>query len=178
MSNYNANGNIAEAPPRSGRFRAMVRAGENVTAYLRTGNGKPVILLRIADHHDRLWALTLEHLSLGYRVILPEIAPDPASLDDWFAAFHDGLGIGAASLVVDDNYAVPATRLALAHGSRIERVVFVSTRSSTGEQVGALTNAWSSESHPLLVIAGQEPVDEVAKRIVAFLREGETGAAT
>ena len=148
----------------------MVRAGESVTAYLRTGNGKPVILLRIADHHDRLWALTLEHLSLGYRVILPEVAPDPATLDDWFAAFHDGLGIGAASLVVDDNYAVAATRLVLAHGSRIERLVFVSTNSSAGELVGSISDTWSHESHPLLVIAGTEPVEQVAVRIAEFLR--------
>jgi pimeloyl-ACP methyl ester carboxylesterase len=147
----------------------MVRAGENVTAYLRTGNGKPVILLRIADHHDRLWALTLEQLSLGFRVILPEVAPDAATLEDWFTAFHDGLGIGAASLVVDDNYAVAATRLALAHGTRIDRLVFISTKSSAGEQLGELKDSWSSESHPLLVIAGTEPVEQVALRIVEFL---------
>ena len=164
------NPNTAELPPRSGSFRAMVRAGESVTAYLRTGNGKPVILLRVADHHDRLWALTLEQLSLGFRVILPEIAPDPATLDDWFAAFHDGLGIGAASLVVDDNYAVAATRLALAHGTRIERLVFISTKNSAGEQVGELKDTWSSESHPLLVIAGTEPVEQVSQRVVEFLR--------
>lgn len=155
--------------PRSGRFRAMVRAGESVTAYLRTGNGKPVILLRVADHHDRLWALTLEQLSLGHRVILPELAPDPSTLDDWFGAFHDGLGIGAASLVVDDNYAVPALRLALAHGSRVERLVFVSTRTSASDQTGALQDSWGSDAHRLLVIAGREPVEQVAARIVEFV---------
>ena len=111
--------------PRSGTFRAMVRAGDSVTAYLRTGNGKPVILLRTSAQHERLWAIMLDQLSLGFRVIVPEVAPDPLSLDEWFAAFHDGLGIGAVSLVVDDNYAAAATHLgagARHRGSRSDRL--------------------------------------------------------
>lgn len=155
--------------PRSGRFRAMVRAGENVTAYLRIGNGKPVILLRGAGYHEALWSSVLEQLSLGFRVIVPEASPAPTSLGDWFAAFHDGLGIDAASLVVDDTYAVAATRLVLAHGSRIERVVFVSRNAGAGESVGAIADSWSGELHPLL-LTDHEPVEEVVARIVEFLR--------
>lgn len=159
----------ADVPPRSGRFRAMVRAGESVTAYLRTGNGKPVILLRVADHHDRLWALALEQLSLGFRVILPELSPDPSTLDDWFETFHDGLGIGAASLVVDDNYTVAALRLAVASGSRVDRLVIVSRRSSASDQIGVIGDTWSDDRHPLLLIADTEPADDVARRIVQFV---------
>ncbi len=155
--------------PRSGAFRAVVRAGESVTAYLRAGNGKPVVLLRGADHHVRLWEQALAQLSQRFRVIVPEMSPDPATLSEWFAAFHDGLGIGATSLVVDDNYAAAATRLALAHASRIERVVFVTRGASADEQVGAIADSVSHESHALLVITGAEPVEVVTERIVEFL---------
>jgi hypothetical protein len=158
--------------PRSGAFRAVVRAGESVTAYLRTGNGKPVVLLRAADHPVRLWEQTLAQLSLGFRVIVPELAPDPATLSEWFAAFHDGLGIGAVCLVVDDSYAAAAIALTLGHGSRIERLVFVSRGAEADQQIGTIADHLSRELHPLLVIAGSDPVDAVVERVAEFLRGG------
>jgi hypothetical protein len=75
---------------------------------------------------------------------------------------------------VDDNYAVAATRLVLVHGSRIERVVFVSGGGNGGEQVGALADELS-ERHPLLVIAGNEPFEAVTARVLEFVRGESTG---
>ncbi len=96
----------SDLPQRSGSFQAMVRAGDSVTAYLRTGKGPPVILLRRAEHADPLWGLVLGEVARAHRAILPERAPDGAGFGAWFRSFLDGLGFGAVRVAADAHFGV------------------------------------------------------------------------
>lgn len=115
-----------------------MRAGNAVVAYLRTGNGQPVLLLRRAGTDDALWAALLETTATRFRVILPESMPEVASFTEWFAAFHDGLGLGPVRVVADATYGLPVLRLTLLQGERIERVVMLTNW--TGDEVDGVLN--------------------------------------
>jgi hypothetical protein len=100
------NDRTSDLPQRSGSFQAMVRAGDSVTAYLRTGKGEPVVLLRRAGHADALWGLLLAEVSSAFRAILPEQAPPGDSFASWFRSFLDGLGLGTVRVVADAHFGV------------------------------------------------------------------------
>jgi len=94
----------SDLPQRSGSFQAMVRAGDSVTSYLRTGKGEPVVLLRRTRHLEPLWGIVLAEVSHSFRAIVPEHAPDGEHFATWFRSFLDGLGLGAVRVVSDAHF--------------------------------------------------------------------------
>lgn len=173
---------VAEIPQRSGSFQAVVRAGDAVVAYLRTGAGQPVLLLRRADSDILLWATLLERISEHFRVLIPEAMPDEASFAQWFAAFHDGLGLGPVRIVADSAYGVAVLQMALIHGDRVNRLVIFT--SGAGDDVdGVLTDGNTvaqdglvagATGHPVLFVPKQAETHDVAIRVVKYLQGQST----
>lgn len=172
----------ADIPQRSGSFQAVVRAGDAVVAYLRTGAGKPVLLLRRADSDVLLWATLLERISEQFRVLLPESMPDEASFANWFAAFHDGLGLGPVRIVADSAYGVAVLRMALVHSDRVDRLV-IFTNAAGDDVDGVLADgsavaehglAAGVAGHPVLFVPKQAETHDVAIRVVKYLQGQST----
>jgi pimeloyl-ACP methyl ester carboxylesterase len=154
--------------PRSGTFHAIVRAGDSVTPYVRMGNGKPVLILRQSGRQSALWSMILTGLSTTNRVMMPEVSPELATLTEWFAQFHDGLGIGPVRIVADERYGLAVLRLALLHGERVARIVILSEADGASELDGTLSSA-TSETHPVLFMSHDRSADEVLMRTQEFL---------
>lgn len=158
------------APPRSGTFHAVVRAGDSVTPYVRMGNGKPVLILRQSGRQSALWSMILTGLSTTNRVMMPEVSPELSTLAEWFEAFHDGLGIGSVRIVADDRYGLAVLRLALLHSDRVGPVVVVSEPDSGAELDGVLLDG-SAGTHPVLFLTTSAPAGDVVTRAQEFLGE-------
>ena len=158
--------------PRSGTFHAIVRAGDSVTPYVRMGNGKPVLILRQSGRQSALWSMILTGLSTTNRVMMPEVSPELATLTEWFAQFHDGLGIGPVRIVADERYGLAVLRLALLHGDRVARIVILSESDGGSDLDGTLSSATSdtqSATHPVLFMAHDRGADEVLMKTQEFL---------
>jgi pimeloyl-ACP methyl ester carboxylesterase len=154
--------------PRSGTFHAIVRAGDSVTPYVRMGNGKPVLILRQSGRQSALWSMILTGLSTTNRVMMPEVSPELATLTEWFAQFHDGLGIGPVRIVADERYGLAVLRLALLHGERVARIVILSEADGGSDLDGTLSGA-TSDTHPVLFMSHDRPTDEVLIKTQEFL---------
>ncbi len=136
----------SDLPQRSGSFQAMVRAGDSMTSYLRSGRGEPVILLRrtrvddAADAalHESLWGLVLGDVSSAYRAILPDHAPNGADFATWFRSFLDGLGLGAVRVVADASYALRCIESDLLCADWIVMLVVVTTAADHASVQAAL----------------------------------------
>lgn len=160
------------APPRSGTFHAVVRAGDSVTPYVRMGNGKPVLILRQSGRQSALWSMILTGLSTTNRVMMPEVSPELSTLAEWFEAFHDGLGIGSVRIVADERYGLAVLRLALLHSDRVGPVVVVSESDGGGELDGALVDG-AAGSHPVLFLTTSTAAGDVVTRAQEFLGEAQ-----
>jgi hypothetical protein len=134
------NDRSSDIPQRSGSFQAMVRAGDSITAYLRTGKGNPVILLRRNGHADALWGLVLAEVGKGYRAIIPERAPHGAEFADWFRSFVDGLGLGAAGVVADAHFGACFSDVRLLDPDWLTTLVVVCDRDEADAVRAALDN--------------------------------------
>ncbi|MES2521100.1 MAG: hypothetical protein V4617_00275 [Gemmatimonadota bacterium] len=162
------------APPRSGTFHAVVRAGDSVTPYVRMGNGKPVLILRQSGRQSALWSMILTGLSTTNRVMMPEVSPELSTLAEWFEAFHDGLGIGSVRIVADERYAIAVLRLALLHSDRVGPVVVVSEPDGGAELDGTLADG-TPGSHPVLFLTTATAAGDVVSRAQEFLTAERTG---
>lgn len=154
--------------PRSGTFHAIVRAGDSVTPYVRMGNGKPVLILRQSGRQSALWSMILTGLSTTNRVMMPEVSPELSTLAEWFAEFHDGLGIGPVRIVADERYGLSVLRLALLHGERVAQVVVLSSADGATELDGKLTDAAGGQ-HGVLFLTHDKSADNVLLRAQGFL---------
>lgn len=157
------------APPRSGTFHAVVRAGDSVTPYVRMGSGKPVLILRQSGRQSALWSSVLTNLASGFRVMMPEVSPDLGTLLEWFETFHDGLGIGPVRIVADERYGIAVLRLALLHRERVDRVVILSERDGGPELDGTLIG--EDDSRGVLFLTHDRPAPELLDRTMGFLRD-------
>lgn len=161
------------SPPRSGTFHAIVRAGESVTPYVRMGSGKPVLIIRQSGRQSAMWSTILTGLASGYRVMMPEVSPELATLAEWFTAFHDGLGCGPLRIVTDERYGLAVMRLSLLHGDRIERVVAITENDGAAQVDGAIADGTGLEPRPVLFLTHDKEAADVLEETKAFLAEVE-----
>jgi len=120
----------------------MVRAGNSVTAYVRTGKGEPVLILRRPGYAEPLWALVLDQVATSYRAILPEKAPEGAEFAPWFRSFLDGLGLGIVRVVADAHYGVRCAESGLLDPELLTVLVVL----SDAAEYDAITRSLARES--------------------------------
>jgi len=112
--------------------------------------------------------MILTGLSTTNRVMMPKTSPELATLSEWFAQFHDGLGIGPVRVVADERYGLAVLRLALLHGDRVARVVILSESDGGSDLDGTLSGA-TSDTHPVLFMAHDRSADDVLMETQEFL---------
>lgn len=162
---------ISDLPQRSGSFQAMVRAGESVTAYLRTGKGEPVVLLRRASLADGLWGAVLNEVATAFRAILPERAPEGDDFASWFRSFVDGLGLGAVRVVADAHFGLRCAETGLLDPDWLTMLVVVANeeeRSAVAAVLAGLPDAQVATA--ILITDGETPVT-IATRTVQQLKD-------
>lgn len=166
----------SDLPQRSGSFQAMVRAGNSVTAYLRTGKGEPVVLLRRTGHDDALWAYLLAEVSNSFRAILPEQAPQGADFASWFPSFLDGLGLGAVRVVADAHFGVRCAETGLLDPDWLTVLVVVSNRDEHDRVSNALAAGVRAEPAIPTTIVTSDADDPyaVAAHAVHLLKAAKT----
>lgn len=157
-------------PQRSGSFQAMVRAGNSVTAYLRTGKGEPVILLRRAHHADALWGLILSEVSHSFRAIVPEHAPTGEEFATWFRSFLDGLGLTAISVVADAHFAIRCAQSGLLDAEWLTVLVVVSSIAERDVVAEALRTPAGETVNAAIVVDDAESPHAVATTAVNHLK--------
>jgi hypothetical protein len=165
----------ATAPARA--IRAEVFAGDAVTAYVRIGRGRPVVMLRrtmAASNASAgsFWDAVMEAVARRCRVVAPENAVGREGFSLWLTSFLDGLGIPRVSLVADGDVAVEAIAFGLSQNDRMERLVLVASDRTCALAIeGVLAEATRGQAVPLLVVGRDAPDDETADRIGSFLGE-------
>jgi hypothetical protein len=156
-------------PQRSGSFQAIVRAGNSITAYLRTGKGEPVILLRRATHADLLWGHVLAEVSHSFRAIVPEHAPVGDEFATWFRSFLDGLGLSAIRVVADAHFAIRCAESGLLDAEWLTVLVVVSSIAERDLVANALRAAGAPVATAIVVDEADNPLT-VATTAVNHLR--------
>jgi pimeloyl-ACP methyl ester carboxylesterase len=163
----------AEIPVRTGTFRAVVRAGNTVTSYERSGAGHPVLLLVGPDAEiaTPFWLAIRKAIGAQFRLVVPDPTPSVSDLGEWLGGFLDGLGVEGASLVADERVGVAVIGFALLAPDRVSRLVLVSSNCPDVPNLdGAVGDR--ATSHPLLVVRAQGDPEVVAESVVRFLAGG------
>ena len=158
MISYVTYNQTSDLPQRSGSFQALVRAGNSVTAYVRTGKGEPVIILRRAGYAEQHWAVVLDQVATSYRAIVPEKAPEGSEFPAWFRSFLDGLGLGTVRVVADAHFGVRCTESGLLDPEMLTVLVVV----SHAAEYDAITRSLARETVmrvPALIVSadGEDP---------------------
>lgn len=164
------------APPfsDSGRFRAAVQAGDTLTPYLRTGSGRPVVILAAGGADRPPWSGMIGRLADRFRVLVPEQVQAGADAAVWLRSFVEGLGLWHISLVTEDALSVAAIGLALADPERVERVIVLSRCCADDDSLeGALASIRGPGSRPLRIIAFDQPPAALAERVESLLDQEE-----
>ena len=117
-----------ETSSRSAPVRAEVLAAGLRAPYLRTGAGRPaIVLLPARGDGDGRWPALAEHLARALggrcRLIVPDAPPAAEGLGAWLAAFADGLGVAGVGLVVAEPLADAARDLAVLEPELVARLV-------------------------------------------------------
>jgi hypothetical protein len=149
------------APPAV--LRAIVDSGEVETEYLRAGRGRTVVYLGGMLGRTGPREQIVAALASRFRVIAPQslsvlaiAAPDEGggAFTRWLVGVLDGLGIEAASFVVEAPLAVDTAYFADAFALRVERLVLL----------GVPSSAQALASVPVLAVrdtANAAAVDEI-----------------
>ncbi|HRP08392.1 MAG TPA: hypothetical protein PLL69_07880 [Gemmatimonadales bacterium] len=124
-------------PQRSGSFRAVVQSGTTVTAYLRIGRGRPVLLLRHGSSPLPAWDALLETLSDSWRVVAPEVPVEPSRLGGWLTGFLDGLGLADTAAVADPALSAALLTFVRTEPQRISRLVVLTSGHSAPPEAAA-----------------------------------------
>lgn len=160
----------SDLPQRSGSFQAMVRAGESVTAYLRTGKGEPVVLLRRTSNGDSIWGLLMGEVSNSFRVIVPERAPEGDDFAQWFRSFLDGLGLGTVRVVADAHFGARCAETGLLDPDWLTMLVVVSNAAEQATVTAAFAAyADAGVATTILTTDGEDPM-HIASRTVQQLK--------
>jgi pimeloyl-ACP methyl ester carboxylesterase len=164
---------FGEIPVRTGTFRAVVRAGATVTSYERTGAGNPVLLLvgPDADIATPFWQAIRKAIGAQFRLVVPDPGPTSGDLSGWLGNFLDGLGVGAASFVADEEVGVAVIGFALLAPDRVSRLVLVSNDCPDVPDLDGAVGDQDS-THPLLVVRAAGDPEAVAASVVRFLAGG------
>ena len=157
---------------------AEVRAHDTVMRYLRTGAGRPVLVLRSPETPDPLGPALIETLRRSYRLIVPEPPAPDVDVSGWIAGFLEGLGTATVRILATDRFCIPALELALLESDQITRIVLISDGPATTDAGrGLLETAMGRSGVPLLVVRNAQPAHEAVALIADFLAE-ETAAAS
>jgi len=118
-------------PETANVVHASVLAGATETRYMRTGTGRPVLLLLDDPEAGGVGRALVEALRPGFRVLVPEAVVaadgDGPAFSAWMRAFLDGLGASPVSVVARGACAVAALCFALCEPERVDRLVLLYT---------------------------------------------------
>lgn len=149
----------SELPTRTGSFRAVVRVGDTVVEYSRTGSGRPVVLLGLPSRSGLRPAL-----SQHFKLVVPESGPS-GDFATWLRCFLDGLGLSEVDLVGGETLARPALDFAVMEPDRIKRLVLLPSAAEC-ESLEAQAGLNHMAGRTLLEPAVSE---SVVDRVVQFL---------
>jgi pimeloyl-ACP methyl ester carboxylesterase len=160
-----SNDPASEIPTRTGSFRAVVRVGDSVVEYSRSGCGRPVVLLGVPSQS----ALQIG-LSERFKLVVPETAP-AGDFMAWLGSFLDGLGLTQVDLVAD-GFAQPVVEFALQQPERVNRIVLLAARPGEREAADAALATLDGPPAPALCIVRQgSSSDAVVEEVLQFLLE-------
>lgn len=151
---------------RSGTFRALVQSGSTATAYVCSGAGRPVLVLRQAEAHP-VWSQLISAIAPRFRVITPEVPANQPEFDRWLRHFLDGLGHAEVRILADQTLAAPAIGFAILDPDRVERLAVISP---TGP---AIPGSIVEGGHPILFLRDDRPAAEIVATVTRFLAEGD-----
>ncbi|MHB1327857.1 MAG: alpha/beta fold hydrolase [Gemmatimonadales bacterium] len=141
---------------RTGNFRAVVRAGNTATEYVRSGSGRPVILLTQAANPLPLWNAVIEAVAERYRLIAPDVTPGTDDFAVWLGQFLDGLGLTRVLVLADGPMSAPAIGYAMLDPDRVARLIVITPTAPPGAE--PLTDAPGS---PMIIGEGRSIEDIV-----------------
>jgi pimeloyl-ACP methyl ester carboxylesterase len=115
----------------------VVDVNRHRTAYIRHGQGPPVVLLHGYAGAIWNWEHQIEPLGRRFTLLIPDVigqglsgkprvAYTPAFYTDWLRGFLDAVGVGRAALVGHSMGAGLALGLALADPDRVDRLILIS----------------------------------------------------
>lgn len=156
---------------RTGNFRAVVRVGKIATEYVRSGSGRPVILLTQSAVPLPLWNAVIEAVAERYRLIAPDVTPGAEDFAGWLGHFLDGLGVGRVSILADGPMAAPAIGYAMLDPDRVDRLVVITPMASADAE--PLTDAPGS---PMIIGEGR-PIPIIVDDVLQFLNGPVMAAA-
>ncbi len=148
---------------RTGSFRAVVRVGDTATEYVRSGSGRPVILLTQAANPLPLWNAVIEAVAERYRLIAPDVTPGADDFAVWLGQFLDGLGLARVLVLADGPMSAPAIGFAMLDPDRVERLVVITPTAPSAAE--PLTDAPGS---PLIIGEGR-PIEAIVNDALRFL---------
>jgi hypothetical protein len=108
---------------RAAPVRARVCADGVVAEYMRAGTGRPVVVLVPSDGWPAIADVLATRSGGRCRLIVPDSRPPSETLDDWLAAFADGLGVAGAVLVVAEPLGGAARAFAEREVDLVSRIV-------------------------------------------------------
>ena len=163
------NDRYSDLPQRSGSFQAMVRAGDSVTAYLRSGRGDPVVLLRRTDLADPVWGTILAEVAGRFRAILPEKVPEGDGFASWFRSFLDGLGLGTVRVVADAHYGMSCATTGMLDPDWLSSLVVVCPATDRDRVAAALQAAAEPLVSTAIIDSDGQDQDRVAADVLRLL---------
>lgn len=150
-----------------------VNTGYGETFLLATGDKDkaPVILLHGSSMNSLMWAKDMERLRKDYRVYAPDLPGEPGRSDEeqlpldtmdyanWLGEVLDALGIDTVSLVGISLGGWLAAKFAIAHPSRVSKLVLLCPAGIGGQNEAFKDIALS------LLSQGEAGADELLRRI-------------
>jgi len=163
---------------------AQVRAADQVTRYLRSGAGVPVLVLDVATSagHELdgatdvpapdvgVWPELLTELPNHSRLILPEIPTDGPRFTSWLRGFIDGIGLAPVTLIASGPICVSAMEFTLSDPERVQRLVLVPAGQADETWLSGVVRPTTSIAYvPMLVVRRNHPVDDACAVIRRFV---------
>lgn len=138
-----------------------------------TGTGAPVVILAPGTPDANIWPELFEALSAGRRVYIPDLPDAEWCFSPRLAAFLDGLGLSAVTLVAPASFCVPALEFALLEPDRLQRLILVPQGGAkeTG-LTGTLTTATPTREISVLLIRRETAVANAVQLVDKFVAGG------
>ena len=166
-----SNDSSSDIPSRTGSFRAVVRVGDTVVEYSRSGAGRPVVLLGLPSGSGLRIGLAER-----FKLVVPETTP-PRDFSTWLGSFLDGLGLTQVDLVAD-GFALSVVEFALQEPDRVNRIVLLSFRPGEQDAVdAALAKRDGQPAHPICIVSPGRPQAAMVEEVVQFLLGSSASAA-
>ena len=142
----------------------MVRVGDTVVEYSRSGSGRPVVLLGLPSR-------TALHIGLSerFKLVVPETAPETDFIA-WLGSFLDGLGLTQVDLVAD-GFAQPVVEFALQQPERVNRIVLLAAPGEREAADAALARRDSQPAPALCIVSQGSSSAAAVDEVLQFLLE-------